>query len=72
MVGDLADISGTIKSLSKMANYNLSPHTKEELFKTIRELTRDGYFFKIENYYQGGKSDRAAYMVTILAHKSDA
>ena len=53
------------------ADYNLSPKTKEELFKTIRELTRDGYFFEIQNYYQGGKADRAAYMVTILSHKSE-
>lgn len=54
-----------------MKKYNLNPTTKDELFQTIRELTRDGMFFKIENYYQGGKSDRAAYMVTVLAHKSE-
>lgn len=45
--------------------------TKEELFRVIRELTRDGYFFQIENFYQGGKADRAGYMIKVLGHKTD-
>lgn len=47
--------------------------TKEELFRVIRELTREGYFFQIENYYQykGGKADRAGYMIKVLGHKTD-
>jgi hypothetical protein len=36
----------------------------------IRELTREGYFFQIENYYQGGKADRAGYMIKVLGHKT--
>lgn len=45
--------------------------TKAELFQTIRELTAAGYLFEIRNYYQGGKRDRAGYMVNILSHKSE-
>lgn len=45
--------------------------TKEELFRVIRELTAKGYFFEIKNYYQGGRSDRSAYMVNVLGHKND-
>lgn len=44
--------------------------TKEELFRVIRELTREGYFFRIENFYQGGKADRAAYMIDVLGLKT--
>lgn len=46
-------------------------HTKEELFRTIRKLTSEGYFFEIRNYYQGGRGDRAGYMVDILGNKND-
>lgn len=45
--------------------------TKEELFRIIRQLTREGYFFRITNYYQGGRADRAGYMVEVLDKKSD-
>lgn len=44
--------------------------TKEELFRVIRELTREGYFFQIENFYQGGKTDRSAYMIKVLGLKT--
>lgn len=45
--------------------------TKEELFSLIRELTRGHYFFKVENYYQGGKTNRSGFMVAVLGHVSD-
>ena len=45
--------------------------TKNELFRVIRGLTAAGYMFEIRNYYQGGKSDRAGYMVKVLSHKSE-
>ena len=45
--------------------------TKEKLFGVIRKLTAAGYMFEIRNYYQGGKADRAGYMVHILSHKSE-
>jgi len=46
--------------------------TKEELFAIIRQATREGYFFRVENYYQGGKADRSGYMLTVLGHKTDS
>ena len=45
--------------------------TKAELFYLIRFLTNKGYFFRVENYYQGGKRDRAGYLVYVLSHKSE-
>lgn len=45
--------------------------TKEELFRVIRQLTNGGYFFEITNFYYGGKSGRAGYLVNVLGHKSD-
>lgn len=45
--------------------------TKEEFFSLIRDLTRDRYFFKVENYYQGGKANRSGYMVDVLGPISD-
>lgn len=54
----------------KIGNYR-EITTKEELFRVIRELTREGYFFQIENFYQGGKADRAGYIVKVLGHKTD-
>jgi len=45
--------------------------TKAELFSLIRLLTNKGYFFRMDNYYQGGKRDRAGYMVHIISHKSE-
>ena len=50
-------------------NYEI--RTKEELFSLIRDLTRDRYFFKVENYYQGGKTNRSGYIVHVLGHVSD-
>lgn len=45
--------------------------TKEEFFSLIRDLTRDRYFFRVENYYQGGKANRSGYMVDVLGPISD-
>lgn len=45
--------------------------TKEELFSLVRDLTRDRYFFKVENYYQGGKTNRSGYIVYVLGNVSD-
>ncbi len=45
--------------------------TKEEFFSLIRNLTKDRYFFKVENYYQGGKTNRSGYMVDVLGPISD-
>ena len=45
-------------------------YTKEDLFQWIRFATAAGCFFEIKNYYQGGKSDRAAYMVNIVGNKA--
>jgi hypothetical protein len=45
-------------------------NTKEELFSIIRRLTREGYFFQIENFYQGGKADRAGYMIEVYEPKT--
>ena len=45
--------------------------TKEELFSLIRNLTKDRYFFRVENYYQGGKANRSGYMVDVISHISD-
>lgn len=46
-------------------------NTKAELFRVVRGLTAAGFMFEIRNYYQGGKADRAGYMVKILSHKSE-
>jgi hypothetical protein len=45
--------------------------TKEELFAVIRQATREGYFFRVENYYQNSNTNRAGYMVYILSNKND-
>jgi len=45
--------------------------TKDELFRVIRGLVAFGYMFEIRNYYQGGKMDRACYLINILSHKSE-
>lgn len=45
--------------------------TKDDLFRIIRGLTTAGFMFEIRTFYQGGKRDRAGYMVYILSHKSE-
>lgn len=57
--------------MSRDRSFPTEIHTKEELFRVIRKLTAGGYFFEIRNYYQGGKGDRAGYLVTILSNKND-
>lgn len=42
--------------------------TKTELFRVIRELTSAGYFFEIQNGYNG--NGRSFYMVKVLGKKS--
>jgi len=43
--------------------------TKEELFAIIRQLTRGGYFFDIQNYFDG--KGHSYYMVHVLGHISE-
>lgn len=42
--------------------------TKEELFATIRQITRKGFFFKMYNYYD---KTHSVYVIDILSHKDD-
>lgn len=45
--------------------------TKEELFSLIRKATREGYFFRVENYYQNSNTKRAGFLLYILSHRDD-
>lgn len=57
----------TIKhKITEGAKFEVS--TKDELFGFIRQITREGYFFEIRNYYD--KSGRSAYMINVLSHNS--
>lgn len=43
--------------------------TKAELFRVIRKLTADGFFFEIRNAFDG--KGHSFYMVNVLGHKSE-
>ena len=53
----------------KVTNIPGDIKTKEELFAVIRRLTRGGYFFDIQNYYDG--KGRSFYMVQVLGKRSE-